>query len=83
MESEGGERKEGSIKRTMYFVEEGQELTDVSYALMLEYRHTVFIPTRGYLYTEPTSVYVPLALLPATGRNTFVTLKPFFQQDHQ
>jgi len=38
--------KKGRLKEQCS-LEEGQELTDVSYALMLEYRHPVFIPTRG------------------------------------
>jgi len=42
----------------IWFVEEEQELTDVSYALMLEYRRTVFIPTRGiYIQSQLVSKF--------------------------
>jgi len=39
--------KTGRLREQCSFVDEGQELTDVSSALLLVYRRTVFIPVRG------------------------------------
>jgi len=38
--------KTGRLKEQMWSVKEGQELTDVSYTLVLGYQRTVFIPVR-------------------------------------
>jgi len=39
--------KTGRLKEQMWFVEEGQEFTDISYTLILGYRLRAFIPVMG------------------------------------